>query len=358
MTMTIDNQQRFGGMNFDHMSYQHPPHFTNPWSSSTPAPNQNLYAPSNHIHPSLGLEIKHEPPQQHAPRLSSNASLGSYASVPISASSTGSPLSTDVYGGQDLLTMPQDLLSPSRAVSAGYGENQPSYSNAPSPSHNAYAPVPSPYEAMGYAPAPVRSTYTVPQDSRRLSQPSVSSHSFLDPLEHAQRPHRQQSLIDFGHRAHPNDSPRSFGDAIDASRGMIAMSQATPRNLYEAHAGRVRGSGDAYGFPTGHSNNSSISSSSNYQPYFGSGSVDSSVSDYSNAGSDIESVSSRTLPRPSGLLSGGMPPAPASMMGQFSSKVSSSTQKKHKCKVCDKRFTRPSSLQTHMYSHTGEKRKS
>jgi uncharacterized Zn-finger protein len=37
--------------------------------------------------------------------------------------------------------------------------------------------------------------------------------------------------------------------------------------------------------------------------------------------------------------------------------VSSSAQKKHKCKVCDKRFTRPSSLQTHMYSHTGEKRK-
>ncbi|KAJ6063273.1 hypothetical protein N7499_003888 [Penicillium canescens] len=33
----------------------------------------------------------------------------------------------------------------------------------------------------------------------------------------------------------------------------------------------------------------------------------------------------------------------------------SNTQKKHKCKVCDKRFTRPSSLQTHMYSHTGEK---
>lgn len=45
------------------------------------------------------------------------------------------------------------------------------------------------------------------------------------------------------------------------------------------------------------------------------------------------------------------------MMGQFSSKVSSSSQKKHKCKICDKRFTRPSSLQTHMYSHTGEKRK-
>ena len=41
-------------------------------------------------------------------------------------------------------------------------------------------------------------------------------------------------------------------------------------------------------------------------------------------------------------------------MGQFNS-VSSSTEKKHRCKVCDKAFTRQSSLQTHMYSHTGEK---
>jgi uncharacterized Zn-finger protein len=43
-------------------------------------------------------------------------------------------------------------------------------------------------------------------------------------------------------------------------------------------------------------------------------------------------------------------------MGQFSSKLPNGIQKKHKCKVCDKRFTRPSSLQTHIYSHTGEKR--
>lgn len=33
----------------------------------------------------------------------------------------------------------------------------------------------------------------------------------------------------------------------------------------------------------------------------------------------------------------------------------SSTQRKHRCTICDKRFTRPSSLQTHMHSHTGEK---
>ncbi|KAK9474896.1 uncharacterized protein V1510DRAFT_410961 [Dipodascopsis tothii] len=46
---------------------------------------------------------------------------------------------------------------------------------------------------------------------------------------------------------------------------------------------------------------------------------------------------------------------PAAMMTTFNSKVSATAQKKHRCAVCSKRFTRPSSLQTHMYSHTGEK---
>lgn len=134
------------------------------------------------------------------------------------------------------------------------------------------------------------------------------------------------------------------------------MSQnTTPRNIYGPASRSSRSSSDSYGFPTTHSTSSSISSTGTYPSYFG-GSVDSSVSEYSGA-SDVDSVSSRTLPKPYGLGATGMPPAPASMMGQFSSKVSTSTQKKHKCKVCDKRFTRPSSLQTHMYSHTGEKRK-
>ena len=39
------------------------------------------------------------------------------------------------------------------------------------------------------------------------------------------------------------------------------------------------------------------------------------------------------------------------------SELDKRTHKKHKCKVCDKRFTSPSSLKVHMYSHTGEKRK-
>ncbi|CAG8487200.1 12061_t:CDS:2 [Acaulospora colombiana] len=51
-------------------------------------------------------------------------------------------------------------------------------------------------------------------------------------------------------------------------------------------------------------------------------------------------------------------PAPQTMMTTFSSKTVSSTPKRYKCNICQKRFTRPSSLQTHTYSHTGEKRMS
>jgi hypothetical protein len=149
-----------------------------------------------------------------------------------------------------------------------------------------------------------------------------------------------------------HDDRRSFQDALEASHGMLSMSQETPRNIYDVRNNRGRGSADSYGFPSSHSSASSISSTG-FSGYYG-GSVDSAISDYST-GSDMESLSGRTLPRPHGLMAHQMPPAPQSMMGQFSSKIASSTQKKHKCKVCDKRFTRPSSLQTHMYSHTGEK---
>lgn len=172
-----------------------------------------------------------------------------------------------------------------------------------------------------------------------------------DTLSRSSRPLREyprsETLTNY-HRGVATDDRRSFADALDASHGMLAMSQETPRNIYGSRSDRS--SVDSYGFPSAHSTSSSISSS-NFSSYYGD-----SVSDYSTAGSDIESVNSRTLPRPQGLMGSSVPPAPQSMMGQFSSKVSSSTQKKHKCKVCDKRFTRPSSLQTHMYSHTGEKR--
>ena len=138
------------------------------------------------------------------------------------------------------------------------------------------------------------------------------------------------------------------------------IADLTPRNIYEA---RNTQNSDGYGFPSSsHSLSSSISGPSHRDSYpYYSASVAStdSATDYSSAASDAgyESLAaSRTLPRPTQLIGANLgPPAPQSMMGQFSSKMSSNTQKKHKCKVCDKRFTRPSSLQTHMYSHTGEK---
>lgn len=139
-----------------------------------------------------------------------------------------------------------------------------------------------------------------------------------------------------------------------------SLQDLTPRNIYEA---RARQSADAYGFPPSTSAHSSISAESGRSgyPYYTSSSISSvndSQTDYSSSASDAgyDAMVSRTLPRPQGLMGGPIgPPAPQSMMGQFSSKMSANTQKKHKCKVCDKRFTRPSSLQTHMYSHTGEK---
>ena len=361
MTMAIDNQQRFG-LNFDHVPpYTSSPQFTNPWTPSASAPSHNhgLYAPSHNPN-NLHLNVATKQHSQQPPRLHNNVSMGPYA--PMTTATAGSSLLADVYGSQDLLTMSEDLLSPNpnRPVSTGYGSDV-TYSSASSPAHSTFAPSSAPYDTMGYAPAPVRSTYAIHQDSRRLSQSSVPSNSFGDVPGNVERQHRHNSLIDLNDRGLNNEPTRAFGDAIDASRGMLSLSsqnQDTPRNIYGPQSGRsVRGSGDSYGFPSTHSSTSSISSNSGYQGYYG-GSVDSSVSDYSqsNAGSDIESVSSRTLPRPSGLLSNAIPPAPSSMMGQFSSKASSTAQKKHKCKVCSKRFTRPSSLQTHMYSHTGEKR--
>lgn len=161
----------------------------------------------------------------------------------------------------------------------------------------------------------------------------------------------------------PRAAQATFGE-LDSARGMLALSSQnladlTPRNIYEART--QRGSTDSYGFPSSGSSNSSFSMASGregYPYYTPSVASADSATDYSSAASDAgydNMASSRTLPRPTQLLGANLPPAPQSMMGQFSSKMNNSTQKKHKCKVCDKRFTRPSSLQTHMYSHTGEK---
>ena len=54
-----------------------------------------------------------------------------------------------------------------------------------------------------------------------------------------------------------------------------------------------------------------------------------------------------------------VPQPPQTMMGQFNARTINANvkQKKHKCKICEKSFTRSESLHTHMYGHTGRKRK-
>lgn len=309
MTMTIDaNQQRYGHLHFENMtSYpNHTPHFTNPWASTTAPSSHALYVGSQSGLASNPMGLDRHSQQPSRTPATTTAPMAPYASVPVTSASA------------DLLSinrMPHPTSGPSYAESA--------YTTAASPVHATYSASPSSYESMGYPPSSVRHNFGLAPDA--------------DP-----------------HRRGINDDRRSFQDAIEASHGMLSMkfdtsNQETPRaGVYN---NRGRGSGDSYGFPSTHSTSSSVSSTG-FSPYYGS--VDGSVSDYSTAGSDIETVGSRTLPRPQGLMHS-QPPAPQSMMGQFSSKVSSSSQKKHKCKVCDKRFTRPSSLQTHMYSHTGEK---
>lgn len=373
MTMTMShNQHRFGTLHFDHMSsYSSHPQFTNPWAASStssssaaagpgtgPGPHsgnqQNLYVSNQDNAGMRHLILPKHPQHPQHPQPSnrgSSVSIAPYGSLSATAASAGSTPVAGVFRPQDLLPMSQDLLGVNRlhqpTTSAAYDAS--AYTSAASPVNTTYATSPSPYDHLGYPPAPMRGTFALGHEdsSRRYSQQSVASIT-----DNGAAP-RRRTLSDHDRRSLQADDRRSFQDALEASHGMLSMSQETPRNIYDVRS-RQRGSTDSYGFPSTHSATSSVSSTG-FSGYYG-GSVDGSVSDYSTTGSDIESMSSRTLPRPQGLMPAA-PPAPQSMMSSFSSKVSSSTQKKHKCKVCGKRFTRPSSLQTHMYSHTGEKRK-
>ncbi|KAK3298851.1 uncharacterized protein B0H64DRAFT_439288 [Chaetomium fimeti] len=385
MTMTDDHsRRRFGPLNFHHMpSYSSQPHFSDPWSSSSPtgpAPQGGsqqhpLYAGNQDSSaaglPHLNLStLPRQPPNsqhpqhpqhgQHAATTGSSTSMAPYGSLPVTAASGASAPISGVYRQHEMLSMPQDAFSLNRlqqpTTSAAYDAS--AYTSSASPVNASYAPASaSPYEQLGYAPAQMRGTFALGHEdsSRRYSQQQsvASSPANLRAPAHggAGAGAPGCALSDRDDRALQPDDRRSFQDALEASHGMLSMSQDTPRNIYDVR-NRARGSADSYGFPSTHSSTSSMSSAG-FSGYYG-GSVDGSVSDYSAAGSDIESLSGRTLPRPQGLMSS-QPPAPQSMMGSFSSRVSSSAQKKHKCKVCDKRFTRPSSLQTHMYSHTGEK---
>lgn len=335
MAMAVDSRQQhqFNTMGYDAMRYHQGPQFRDPWVSAPPPSHSQMYATSMPQTSGAGDARYVQAPQGSA----------AYPSGHISAPAMPS----------GMLPLDPELLDQASLHLVQDGMNAPRPYGAPYSSAAAPASTFAPTSAPQYAPA-----YGY-QGDRRSSHPSVPSIMIMgDPVE-ASKYQQQGSLIDFNHRLNnASEAERqSFSDALDASRGMVAMSQSdiTPRNIYGA-TNSGRSSTDSYGFPS-HSSHSSISSASTYPTYYNSSVSEASVGDYSSASESVD-IPSRTLPRPSGLPGGAMPPAPQSMMGQFSSKVSSSSQKKHKCKICDKRFTRPSSLQTHMYSHTGEKRTS
>ncbi|KAF2146766.1 uncharacterized protein K452DRAFT_241841 [Aplosporella prunicola CBS 121167] len=325
MAMAVDNRQQpqVSGLGFD-STMRFAPHFTNPWASA-PAPAPQLYATTLGSNTTALVSTAHQQPAR------PTAVSMPYATIPVSAPTS----------------LGADLLGSSRP----YGT---AYATSASPTTPSYAPTSAPQYSMDYSNRTPSYPYQQDMAARRSSHPSVPSTTFLGASIDASR-HRQSSLADPNNRMNSEQAQRSsFSDALDASRGMVAMSQdITPRNIYGNQ--NPRSSTDSYGFPATHSAHSSISSASTYPSYYNGSVGDSSVTDYSSASESVGDMSSRTLPRPSALVGTNLPPAPQSMMGQFSSKVSSSSQKKHKCKVCDKRFTRPSSLQTHMYSHTGEK---
>ncbi|KAF2403873.1 hypothetical protein EJ06DRAFT_536191 [Trichodelitschia bisporula] len=339
----VDNRQQqsslLGSMPYDPPRYQIPaPQFTNPWGSSVSS------APSSHLYSSTsGLDGSSQAHQQQQQRPTS-ISMPSF-SIPVTAASlgAGSSLPNGLFDLQNPIDTSQDILGGPRSYAPQFTTSGP----------QSYAPATTAGYSNDYA-SSSRGSFAYQQEaSRRSSHPSVPSatSTLNEPFfDHRQRPN---SMIDFSRLQATAQQRLDFGDAVDASRTILAMNQndITPRNIYGSQ-NSGRSSTDSYGFPSTHSAHSSISSASTY-PYYSGSVADSSVSDYSSASESVD-LNSRTLPRPSTMMSN-IPPAPQSMMGQFSSKVSSNTQKKHKCKVCDKRFTRPSSLQTHMYSHTGEK---
>lgn len=343
--MSLDGQQqRMSALPYDPIpQYAHlpPPQFTNPWAASNA-----IYGNQ------LSLDLK-----PHLARLPAQVApaMGSYvAAPPPSQPAAAGSSSSGMPGSEPWLTDMQDLLSPARSLSSS-AYSDTAFSNTSSPVHP-YLPTSAPFNTMGYAQAPTRSAYALPSQVSRHSSIQSDASSY----DAAERIQRQHSLADFDARNMSQESSRAFAEHVEASKGMLAMSQdTTPRNIYGVEGRAGRGSADSYGFPPTHSSQSSISSASGgYGGSYMTPSVASSVSDFSGTGSDLESaaVVSRSCARQGLYVGAAAPPAPQSMMSQFSSKVSCSTTKKHKCKVCDKRFTRPSSLQTHMYSHTGEKR--
>ncbi|KAK6523498.1 hypothetical protein TWF281_001479 [Arthrobotrys megalospora] len=205
----------------------------------------------------------------------------------------------------------------------------------------------------GYPATYAEQTSTTSPTARATANYTMNGYGSYDQTSAAKN-NLQSSLVDY---TRPGVTAGSYhtADTLDATRGMLALG-SQPSRFSLPHVGHRTSSSASSSSYYPQSTSSSISSASSY-PYY-SGSMDSAGTDITSI-SDMYDSARPNLPRPAGLISShhlfGHQSGQAAMMGQFNSRVQSNTTKKHKCKICDKRFTRPSSLQTHMYSHTGEK---
>lgn len=171
MTMTLDasQQQRFAPpLNFDYPHHHgQQPTFSNPWSSSTsppqsaPTAGNPLFVGSQHqsgMNPNM---MAGKGPVGRAGS-SSTSSMASYGSLPVA--STGAGMNNKhIHDFQSLTvvnTMNADLLSMNRmqTTSATYGDA--TYATSASPVNGHFAPgSAAPYDAIGYAPAPLRQSH-------------------------------------------------------------------------------------------------------------------------------------------------------------------------------------------------------
>lgn len=354
----VESHRPIGGFGIDVPPYPIGPHFSNPWHgehSPDQSPSHMYPIPSPFNHP-----VKAETSMTHQM---------AYPIIPISSAAAAAAeaganaLNIHFQHTPELQALNTDVMhsSPSTYRSSSEGAFPPTPASA-SISYHPSVPsstVQTNHMAHFDAPSYISAVNQAQELDRRIScmsQPTINATNFFGtPIELARN--RHASVMDMSR--HMTGPHISFDDTFDHSRSMAAPSH---RPMSRAMYSRESVSESmAYAGSLSHT----PSVSSGYLSY--PGSMSESLTDMSSCGSESYDMhGARLLPRPSGLqqqLSGSLlpmgvvAPPPHSMMGQFSSKIASSSQKKHKCKVCDKRFTRPSSLQTHMYSHTGEKRK-
>lgn len=184
MALDPSQQQRFGpGLNFDYPAHAQPPAFSNPWSSSSSAP-QSIPAAAGpgsalfNVHGQPSMPPAMMPGKPIPGRASSASSMPSYGSMPMSSSAgTHNPSPGSLGMQHDLLNPNPDMMSMNRMQTSSAAFGEPSYATSASPVNGHFAPpATGPYEAMGYTAAPTRShAFPLGHDDRRFSQAYVPS---------------------------------------------------------------------------------------------------------------------------------------------------------------------------------------